>query len=387
MNTPDRITVIFVLHALAGGGAERVAVQLLKHLDRRRFRPVLALFRVEGPYLTHVPEDVPVVDLRKRSKMDWPFLVRRLAQLIRREQAPVVFSFDWHANVAAILASKLTWVKTGVIAGVRSHESTYIPQLPRGVQPLRRLTIRKLYPRANVVLSNSEAVRNDLMEAFHLPREQLSMLHNPVDVAAIETQVALPLDDWKIGSGGPLVVAAGRLIPLKGFDVLINAIARVRRELPCTLVILGEGPEEAALKACAVAEGIGDNVVFAGFQANPFNIIRHAQVFVLSSITEGFPNVVLEAMASGTPVVATRCSSGLEEIITDGVDGLLVAPGDAAAMAEAIAGLLSSDERRHAIATAGYARVQAFDLSRTIPAFEDLFARVAQSTSARTPLR
>lgn len=382
MIAPERITVVFVLHALAGGGAERVAVRLLQHLDRKRFRPMLALFRVEGPYLDEVPSDVTIYDLKKRRKASWPGAVRRLVKFLRRENAQVVLAFDWHANIAAIAASRLARRNVRVIAGVRIHESTYISLLSPTVRPIRRATIRTVYPLADMVVANSEVATQNLAQKFKLSPEKLLTIHNPVDVAAIEKLAAVPMNGTWFHQECLVILGAGRLVAQKGFEILIDAIAQVRQVHDCKLVILGDGPEETTLRARATARGIGEHVVFAGFQSNPFNWMRHADVFVLSSYAEGFPNVLLEAMACGTPVVATRCLTGPEEILMDGREGLLVPPGNAAAMAEAITKLLNSPSRRTAMGAAGHERVQDFSVTRIVGAFEDLFLQVMNAKPA-----
>ena len=374
--------MVLVLHALAGGGAERVAVRLLQHLDRDRFRPVLALFRAEGPYIEEVPDDVPVVDLKKRTKADWPGTIQRLTRLFRREHPHVILAFDWHANLASLAAARLAGGGIRVVAGVRIHESSYIPLLPRWIQPLRRTTIRTLYPFADVVLTNSEAATGDLAESFKLPRHKLVTIPNPVDIAFVEARAAVDLNGSWFPRDIPVVLAAGRLVPQKCFDVLIDAMAKICKTRECKLVILGEGPDKAALRARADRQGIGESVIIAGFAANPFNLMRHSQVFVLASMAEGLPNVVLEAMACRTPVVATRCSAGAEEILTDGKDGLLVPPGDVDTLAGAIASLLDSPERRATLGAAGYRRVQDFSTAHVIGEFEELFAGLVQPESA-----
>jgi glycosyltransferase involved in cell wall biosynthesis len=143
-----------------------------------------------------------------------------------------------------------------------------------------------------------------------------------------------------------VAIAAGRLVKKKGFDVLLDALARTRRRREVRLVILGEGPERSTLESRVAALGLRDVVALPGFVENPLAWFARADLFVLSSFAEGMPNAMLQAMAAGCPVVATDCPSGPREILEDGRWGTLVPPGDAGALAEAIAFALGSPRAR-----------------------------------------
>jgi glycosyltransferase involved in cell wall biosynthesis len=184
----------------------------------------------------------------------------------------------------------------------------------------------------------------------------------------------MPLDE-RIPAG-PLLVACGRLAEQKGFPYLIDAMSLVRKEIPAaTLWILGEGPDRRALQEQIDNSSLGNAVRLLGFRDNPYSFMAAADLFVLSSIFEGFGNVIVEAMASGTAVVSTDCPYGPSEIITDGINGLLVPPRDHQALAEAILRVLRSNDLRARLEHAGRQRSKDFSAL----AIADDYARVFDS--------
>jgi glycosyltransferase involved in cell wall biosynthesis len=167
-------------------------------------------------------------------------------------------------------------------------------------------------------------------------------------------------------------VSAGRLAEAKNYPLLIDALARLRARVPARLFILGAGELESELRALVRSRHLDDAVVFGGFQRNPWKYMARADVFVLTSHYEGFGNVLVEAMACGTPVIATS-SPGTREIITDGVDGLLVDRHDAGEVAAAIERVLSDSPLRARLAAAGQERAKQFALPAIVATYNQLF--------------
>ena len=227
--------------------------------------------------------------------------------------------------------------------------------------------VRAAYPHADAIVAVSEGARADLARFLALPPERVIAIPNPSPTGALVARAAAPLaHPWFAPDRTtPVIVAAGRLVPKKGFGVLLEAIAQVRQRRDVRLVVLGEGPERATLEASRARLGLRDVVEFPGFVDNPFAYLGRADLFVLASLAEGSPNVLIEALACGCPVVATDCPSGPREILREGRDGPLAAPGDAPALAAAIEQVLAAPPDRAALRS----RAADFDSGRAFGAY------------------
>lgn len=369
-----RLRTLFVLPDLSFGGSERVMLTVLAGLDRTRFEPALAVGRRGGHFADQVPQDVPLFELGARRARG---MVLPLAGLVRRERPAVVFSSLGYVNMLVMLARPLMPGPTAFVG-----RETNIPSrnLARSRFPrLLPALYRRLYPRFDAVVCQSGDMREDMVRGFGLPGAKARVINNPVDVARV---AALAEQDDPLGlvesmPGRIRLVAAGKLKAQKGFDLLLDAMARLPRDLApdVGLTILGEGPDRAVLEARAASLGLAERVLFAGFAANPFPAMAAADAFVLSSRFEGFPNVVLEAMACGTPVAAFACPGGLNEIVQPGVNGLLAEPGDPGALAGAIVSLVREPPGGEAVADSVASR---FGARKIISQYEDLLLEVAR---------
>jgi glycosyltransferase involved in cell wall biosynthesis len=243
---------------------------------------------------------------------------------------------------------------------------------------LRSLVIRYLYPRADLVICPSRGVSEDLSNNYDMRKDAIRVINNPVDIKEIAEYSAENTDEPAIGRNTNIIMAMGRLGNEKGFDHLIKAAAILKKTpMDFRLVIVGEGRERKNLEDLISEFRIGDTVELAGFQRNPYTFLSRSTIFVLSSLFEGFPNVLLEALSLGIPCVATRCPTGPEEILHDGVNGLLVPPGDEQALAEAISRLLHDDELRKRFSENGRMRAEDFAVEKIVRQFENEITRVA----------
>jgi glycosyltransferase involved in cell wall biosynthesis len=368
--------VLFVIPSLQGGGAERVVVTLLKNLDRQRVAPSLAVFARTGPYSADLPQDIIVHDLRRQKRTGYPRALMRLVRLIRTDPPDVLFSLMWHANILTLVARVLSRTNAKLVLGVR-NQTSLLNQFANFTF-LRNATVRTLYPRADVLLANSVGALEDLAGNFSLRRDKLRVIYNPIDVKRIRDLTTEPISQPWLDPDRQLVLAVGRLAKQKGFEYLIRAFAEVRKHLPCTLAILGDGPERGDLQNVARSLGLGSDFILPGFQKNPYKFMKKAAAFVLSSLWEGFPNVILEAMACGVPVVATRCPSGPEEIIEHADSGLLAEVSNEADLAEKILAVLRDRDLSAKLRAGALARAEDFDVGKIVPQFEQLFLEAAQ---------
>ncbi|WP_207477673.1 glycosyltransferase [Arenibaculum pallidiluteum] len=328
-----RRRIAVFLQDLYGGGAERVMLLLAGAIARRGVDVDLVLIRREGAYLEQVPPGVRVHELgtRRMSKS-----VGALARYLRAERPEAVLTALVHVNVGALLAAMLAG-RTRVIVTEHNQISRNYAALR---SPLLRAAYRlvpQLYRRAARIVAVSSGVADDLHRFSGLDRRRIDVVHNPIVAADLPARAAEPVSHpWLRPGQPPVVMAVGRLNPQKDFETLIRAFAALRARRAARLIILGEGDERAALQRLAGELGVANEVDMPGFVDNPYAHMAKASLFVLSSRFEGLPTVLVEAMACGTPVVATDCPSGPREILEDGALGGLVPVGDADALALAM---------------------------------------------------
>jgi glycosyltransferase involved in cell wall biosynthesis len=200
-----------------------------------------------------------------------------------------------------------------------------------------------------------------------MPLERITVIYNPVFTPDLLHKAQEPVDHpWFAPAGLPVILGVGRLAEQKDFFTLIRAFALVRQHRPARLIIVGEGPDRPGLEALARELGVADDVSLPGFSTNPYAYMRQADVFVLSSLFEGLPAVLVEALAVGVPIVSTRCPHGPEEILQDGICGPLVPVGDAAAMADAICATLDAPLPAHVLQE----RARAFALDTIVEQYK-----------------
>jgi glycosyltransferase involved in cell wall biosynthesis len=340
-----RAVVLFVLHSLIGGGAERVVVQLINGLDRRRFAPVLALGAARGPYLGDVRADVPLHVLGAERARDAAPAVLRAVRCVK----PDVVLSTAGLNLAVAATRAAYPRRTRVILREANSPKAFLDDVARssgGRERLYRSSYRLLYRQADAIVCQSDAMVDDMAD-LGVPRDKLTRIYNPVAVERVQALAREPDADPPSDGGGPRLVSVGRLSHQKGFDVLLEALVAVRTARPgATLRIFGDGDERPALEAAVQRLGLGEAVDLPGFSDNPYPAVAAADLFVSSSRYEGFSNAIVEALACGMPVVATDCPSANREVLRAGFNGWLSAPpDDPAALARSILTALDERER------------------------------------------
>jgi glycosyltransferase involved in cell wall biosynthesis len=332
-----RVRLALLMQDFAGGGAERVMLNLADGLAGRGHEVEIVAFRTEGPFLSRVPPGVPVLSLGSgRVSRSLPGLVR----YFRRRRPDVVLSTLVHINVAAVIARRLARVSTRLVL----RQSSRIRENARADQPplirLAYLLLPEAYRRADHVIAISDGLAAEVKQVAKLPGNRVSAIHNPVlrsdDVTRARSVEPAP-HPWLEDTGVPVILAVGRLVPEKDHRTLFQAFAQLRAERPARLVILGEGPLRYDLETLARNLGIANDVLLPGF-TEPFVWMKHASLVAHTALWEGFGNVIVEALACGAPVVATDCPSGPREILDGGRYGRLVPVADV----NAIAGALSA---------------------------------------------
>jgi glycosyltransferase involved in cell wall biosynthesis len=361
--------VFFILPFLAGGGAERVTLALLRaFLTSQRWRPVLILTTDrKGPLDSHIPLGLEVIRLEAASGR---LAIPKLLNLIHAQKPDVIFTSLDHVNVTLGLLQPFLPRKTALVLRATSFRSLK--------SRMMRLLLKWAFLRADTVVFQSCEMRRQMMHILKLPINHTNVVvPNPLDRARIEalSAVKLPQNEklWLEKATNcnsephryVKLVAAGGLYWAKGFDLLIEAI-RILERRDIRLCILGQGAEEEKLRHMIEAAGLHDQIRLCGFQDNPYAWFAQADGFILSSRVEGFPNVVLEALASGCPVVATPMP-GLE-----GMAGVrLCRAASAPALAEALNAFLAKPH-----APQPELALLPYDIAKVQRNYEDLFARL-----------
>lgn len=359
--------ILLLIPSLQQGGAERVIVTLLQHIDRVKFRCTLAVVDMTAAvYSNDLPADVELIDLQAKRVRG---ALRKIISLIWRHRPDVVFSTLGHLNLAlAILMPILP-------RGVRyvAREATIVSQLPSAYKLPRWWfwAYRRFYAQLDEIVCQSVAMRDDLVHSFDIPRAKMVVINNPVDAARVQ---ALSSERIDTGMDGPErgvvnLVAAGSLTPVKGFERIIEALALCgRRSL--RLTVLGDGPLRNDLLELSASRGVLAQVRFIGYQSNPYVYFARADALVISSHFEGFPNVALESLACGTPVIATPSPGGVREILA-GVEGCILADDCSAA---ALARVLSSFQAGRRIPSSA---IEPYAAPSIASRYERLFAHAA----------
>lgn len=325
--TKRRSKVLFLLPSLAGGGAERVFLTLLRRIDREHIEPILILGRRMGELCSEIPDGLPTYELgNDRARR----AIISLARLIRREEPDVVFS-TLGMNFAALIANYFIRSKARFIIREASSSSAFLKDVERRSRFRHAIYVRLyrwLYRTADKIICQSDYMARDLASNFTIPPEKLIQIANPVDFERLDAWQRERNPETRVDDSLRLVMV-GRHSWEKGIDVLLRAIAIARKVQPAIkLDLIGHGDLTSELMDLTMDLGLRDNVRFLGFQAEPARFMAKADAVVVPSRYEALSNVMLEALAMGVPVVATDCPGGNSEVVIDGVNGFLVPSED-----------------------------------------------------------
>ena len=335
------ITILYVISDFKIGGTEFLLAKLLRGLDRKRFHPIVACFRRRGPLLDEILGlDVEVVefDIPKRLTALYQFL--RLVRFMRRRKVHIVHAMLGSTKVYAALAGWLAGAP--VLICSRLNMGYWAGPLGRRIV---EFLMRRVY---HGIIVNSRMIEDDLVTRSKVPKEKIRVVYNGVDIALFSAPVDIPAKkaDLGIPDGRLVFGTVATLRPIKGLHILLEAAGIVLGKHPqAHFVIVGDGPCRGELEALAESLGIREHVTFCGSRSDVSEILAVFDVFVLSSLSEGFPNTVCEALVRGVPVVATDVG-GVGEAVLDGQTGLLVPLNDAPALAESMLSLVSDSARR-----------------------------------------
>lgn len=341
MKKPTDVLAIFL--ATSGhSGVDKIMGNLIAELGRRTIPVHLLRIKNHGPYLETVPDSVKVVNLgAAHVDTAFPALVRYLGKVRPR----CMLTDKDRVNRAALLALLASRAPTRLSIRVGTTVSKNLERRGWFARNAQYFSIRTLYNHASNILVPSEGAAQDLHENFGLNKKKLHVVPSPVITPNFAKRAAEPVPHpWFLEKKAPVILGMGELCARKDFPTLIRAFARVRRLMEARLIIAGKGRKKAELSKLVNDLGLGTDVDFPGFVKNPVAWMARADLFVLSSICEGMPVVLIEALAAGTDVVSTDCPSGPRELLLDGRVAPLVPVGDSEAMARAMLSRLKADK-------------------------------------------
>jgi len=373
------VKALFILPDLQPGGAERMTLQLLGDLTVRGIEPTLFLLKREGFLLSDVPAGVKVVSALRADQhlhRNSPLVVRRLLKCARNSSV-VVGALELEPTYFAYICSGM--LNKPVVGWVRTSMDKHLQMFSR----LHRILTKLIYRRLDRVVLLSQSAAASLEDVVRLRPERVAIIPSYLNWESFQIKAAEAIPSWapKI-LVKTTVVTVGRLVPAKGLDVLIRAHARLQASgLDHNLLILGEGPLRTELEALVSGLDVQRSVFMPGFVSNPFPIMRAAPIFVLASRYEGFPMVLLEALGVGAAALATDCPGGSKEILENGRYGLLAAPEDDGALAQALSSLLTDPSLRNKLRLEGPARARAFTPEQCLSGWERLLSGLGGGSS------
>jgi len=368
----DKKKILFFIYEMGAGGAARTLLNILNHLDRNKFEPILVTLNYNGSYETSLKSDVTFIKLETKRLRS---AILPLAKVIRKQQPDIVFSTIPNYNIIAILARLLSFTKTKNVvreAALLGNENSFNMKL---------IIYGLFYRLSRKVISLSEGVKGNLVEHYKVKPGNIEVIYNPIDIEQIQSDAnsgIIPKEHEHIFKPDKkVIITAGRLVKDKDHQTLIKAFSKVNHQLNCELVILGEGPLKDDLRKLTKNLQVEQNVHFIGFQQNPYVYFKQADLFALSSLSEGFGHVLVEALAVGLPIVSTNCKPGAEEVLENGKYGELCEVGNHEEMAMKIKAILSLNKNETTdVIEKGLQRANKFAVQEIVNQYEETFMKI-----------
>jgi len=365
--------------SLKKGGAERVISLILKKFIKDKSVSIYVVMMEDGVDYD-IPSNIKLVTLSKTKKsgiiklLELPFVAWQVARYIKENNIDLVMSFLYRPNYVNILAHIWGGSHKSII-NIRSTTSRYLSEgLPGKVN---LFLIRLLFNNSDLIVSNSKGVDEDLKSLMNITTDT-KVIYNPVDVELIHSKKNICEDlNFNFKCNVKYIASIGRLIPLKRNKDLIDAFYRIQKtDTNLELIFLGDGILKNSLIEYCVSLGIDKKVHFLGNVKNPFYYLSESDLFVMNSEIEGFPNVLVEAMACGLPVISSDCKSGPREILEEEKYGLLYPVGDVNVLIEKMKYYLYEDIDMDTIRLRSLKRIKSFNINRIMSEFKELFEKV-----------
>lgn len=384
----NRKKILFLITSMERGGAERVVSLLINYLSKNYSHKIF-LILMEPGISYDLPTDIEVLILSKRKKsyiwklMELPFVALKLLYYAKKEKIDTIFSFIYRANYVNCLM-KLFNTSYRSIISIRSTTSLYKDKGILG--KINLFLISKLYGKADLIVSNSEGVKNDLERLFHFHNKHI-VINNPIDLDYIMHETEDDID-YLLNPERKYIISVGRLEKAKKHKDLILAFNEIKKKIPeYDVLILGEGKLNPKLNELIKNLDLQKRIFLVGEVSNPFGYMVQSKLFVLTSEYEGFPNVLLEALACKLPVISTDCNSGPREILSPASDrvttlkdsieyaefGILVPVNNTGILAEAILALLADENLARRYSNKSFNRAKEHSIEKIAIKYEEIF--------------
>ncbi|MCG3115115.1 MAG: glycosyltransferase [Candidatus Manganitrophus sp. SA1] len=377
-------TVLHLIDCLFIGGGEMQMADLLRRIDREKFRPLVGCLRKQGQLVPVLEEaGIVVEEFPVRGKLFYPRSIReifRLARFMRRERVQIVHTQDLYSHLVGIPAALIARVPVVI---------TNRLDLGHTMKQWHRRALKMLSFAITRVMANSEGVRTMLIDEEKIDPAKIELIYNGVNldqfqIPSKEKGPVPPVRDFRLEPGDRPIVVVANLWPVKGHEILFEAAVRVTAYYPTAkFVLVGTGAaRRAILEARARELAIDKQILFLGPRQDVPQILPQMEISVLPSLAEGFSNAILESMAAGLPMVATDVG-GNREAIVEGETGFLVPPRDPETLADRILRLLGDREGGQRMGKAGRERIETtFSLQRMVTETERFYERLLEERGA-----
>jgi glycosyltransferase involved in cell wall biosynthesis len=362
--------ILWLLRDLDVGGMQKVAVRLINEMDAESIVALLKHGQLDSQVYTH-KYYMGLSDKSSRIRRLWDYgrVARRLALLIDKECPDIVLTFGYSMLVLGALSLRLARHRACFVPSVRCSLAE-LGQQGRPFPDITRWLTQYALRQVDMVIVVSRAIAEEMV-SLGIARDRVRVIYNGLDIARIRTLAKEQFSHPWLSDGIPIITTVGRLSRQKNHRLLLKAVSLIRQNERVRLWLIGDGEERARLQDLARTLGLEEDILFWGFQANPYKYVARSAVFVLSSLYEGFPNALIEAMAVGVPVVSTDCPTGPSEIIEHGRTGLLVPVNDTRAMADAILCIMQDQQLARTLVANASRSVERFDFSTTVRMFQE----------------
>lgn len=376
-----KIKILFLNEKLVGGGKERAIVNLIRHLNKE-FDVSLALLEKKGFFLNKVSKDIKVIALMKKDRIKNENFITRTIRYVQRfcgvcrrmlsEKPEIVVCASRVFDPMAILTKLLLLRKTKIVVWLHDY-----PSLHNSI--FEKIVIGPLLKHLDKTISPCNTVADAFSKNFGVSRDKICVIPNILEIEKIyELKNEKIYDDW-FKKCNLNIISAGHLESRKGFDCLIKAFKIViEKGINANLIILGEGVNRKNLEILVKNLALENYVILPGFKENPYKYIKNSDVFVLPSINEAFPYVVLEAMACKVPVITTKYPPS-KDIITNNINGILVPIGDEKALADEIIELLKNKEKAKRLTENAIKKVEELEVKKIVDEYKKIFVECLSS--------